>query len=106
TKTCRWYAMCSGGGSKSSCSERRDELGNYKGLGILLGQGGEYMAHEFEVTFGLVEGTKRPAVKWTSPDNVYPRSPWWAGRYGLPTGPRNGLWVLDLDRKGGKDGVA
>ncbi len=57
----------------------------------------------FSDVFPLVQGSKKPAVKWSEP---------WAGTiaegqgYGVPTGPRNGVWVLDLDRKGGVDGLA
>ena len=48
-----------------------------------------------------------PAVATRDPDQV---RAWWRkwpdSIAGLPTGSRNGLAVLDLDRKHGKDGVA
>ena len=48
-----------------------------------------------------------PAAATRDPDQI---RAWW-GKWpdsipGLPTGSRNGLAVLDLDRKHGKDGVA
>jgi archaellum biogenesis ATPase FlaH len=55
---------------------------------------------------------KKPLVRWkeessTDPDRI---GEWWArwpdAMPALPTGERNGISVLDLDRKNGKDGFA
>lgn len=61
----------------------------------------------FPQAFPLVAGTKRPAVKWSDPHTCRPTNGFGPEDvYGLPTGPRNGIWVLDIDRKDGKDGLA
>jgi virulence-associated protein E/bifunctional DNA primase/polymerase-like protein len=61
----------------------------------------------FPQAFPLLPDTKRPAVKWSDPATCGPTETAPAGvRYGLPTGPRNGVWVLDVDRKPGQpDGL-
>lgn len=52
--------------------------------------------------FPLNSDTGRPAVKWSEP---------WTGTlnpgdwYGIATGKRSGVWVLDLDVKNGKNGL-
>jgi len=57
---------------------------------------------EFRDRFPLVLGTKRPACKWSEKwEGPPPSEP-----YGLPTGARNDVWVLDIDRKNGVDGLA
>lgn len=56
---------------------------------------------KFTDIFPLVKNTKRPACKWAEPWQGPPP----AEPYGLPTGPRNGIWVLDIDRKNGVDGL-
>src|SRR5271165_5267768 len=60
---------------------------------------------DFPQAFAVVDGTKRPAVKWSDPSTCRP-SETFQTRYGLPTGPRNGIFVVDLDRKNGVDGLA
>ena len=57
----------------------------------------------FPQAFALVDGSKRPAVMWSKPENCRP-SETFTGRMGVPTGPCNGIWILDLDKKNGKDG--
>ncbi len=56
--------------------------------------------------------TKRPLVRWkegatTDADTI---AAWWRrwplAMIGMPTGARSGLVVLDVDRKGGVDGLA
>jgi hypothetical protein len=59
---------------------------------------------EFPQAFQLVAGTKRPLVTWSDPATCGPTETFGEARYGLPTGPRNGIWVLDLDVKNGKNG--
>jgi hypothetical protein len=58
-------------------------------------------ADRFPYRFPLVPGKKIPAVKdwktWTGP--IPDGAP-----FGIPTGPGNGFWALDLDLKDGKDG--
>ena len=95
--------MCSGGGSKSSCSEHRDELGNCNPRRHFAGPGRRIHGVErsrLPAGVPLIAGTKRPAVKWSDPATCYQ---WTTGetteRVGLPTGPRNGFWCLDLDCK-------
>ena len=65
--------------------------------------------------FPLVPGTKRPAVegwKAKATADVSTIREWWAGGdftgypVGIATGAGSGVWVLDLDRKGGVDGFA
>lgn len=58
----------------------------------------------FADRFPLVPNSKKPAIKWSTDrfEGVIPDGQ----AYGLPTGPRNGVWVLDLDEKDGKSGVA
>jgi hypothetical protein len=56
------------------------------------------------VWFPLVPGTKRPAVAYSKPENLRTDAPP-TETYGLPTGPLNGFWALDIDRKDGKDGL-
>jgi putative DNA primase/helicase len=61
-------------------------------------------AMSFPYIFRLTKQYRIPAgLKWKDPQN-------WAiegtyERYGVPTGAQNGVWVLDLDRKGDKDGL-
>jgi predicted P-loop ATPase len=53
--------------------------------------------------FPLNQTSLTPRVKWGTPgDYTIPEGE----VYGVPTGPRNGVWVLDLDQKNGKDGLA
>lgn len=59
-----------------------------------------------------VRGDKRPLVKWgeaATTDAAQIRA-WWArwplAMIGMPTGARSGIDVLDVDRKGGVDGLA
>src|ERR1700682_4071828 len=60
----------------------------------------------FKDVFPLRPGTKKPAVQWSTPAPgayVIPEGE----AYGVPTGARNGAWVLDLDRhEGAPDGLA
>lgn len=59
------------------------------------------MPRSFMQAFPLIDGTKRPAVKWGDPAACRPAESFGGARHGLPTGPRNGFWVLDLDAKPG-----
>ncbi len=56
------------------------------------------MPQAFPQAFALIDGSKKPAVKWSDPATCRPSETFGATRYGLPTGPRNGVWVVDLDR--------
>jgi hypothetical protein len=59
---------------------------------------------QFSDTFPLDADGDKPAVRWSRPD-TYRHTPSDGETYGLPTGARNGFWVLDLDIKGGKNGL-
>jgi bifunctional DNA primase/polymerase-like protein/AAA domain-containing protein/primase-like protein len=54
--------------------------------------------------FPVVPGTKRPAVPWS--DLPAGRKTLTGSAFGLACGARSGVFVLDLDVKHGKDGVA
>src|SRR5580692_3035264 len=60
---------------------------------------------EFSEAFALLPGDKRPVVKWTDPTQCHPPAYFGDQRYGLPCGPRNGIWVLDLDNKSEVSGM-
>lgn len=52
-----------------------------------------------------ISDRKRPLVKWSDPANLRDDDPEPGAWYGIPTGKVNGVWVLDLDVKDGKNGV-
>lgn len=57
----------------------------------------------FQDVFPIIVGTKKPAIKWATErfaGTIPEGQP-----YGVPTGPRNDVWVLDLDEKNGVSGV-
>lgn len=61
----------------------------------------------FPEAFPCLPGSKRPAVRWSDPESCRASNGFGPEDvFGLPTGPRNGVWVLDIDRKDGKDGLA
>ena len=61
----------------------------------------------FPLVAHLLPAEKRPAVAFTQPENCRPSSTFDGGPHGVATGPRNGFFVVDVDRKPGRDdGVA
>jgi len=65
--------------------------------------------------FPLMPGSKRPAIKdWKrlATSEIDQVRTWWAGGeftgcpVGIATGPGSGIFVVDIDRKGGVDGFA
>lgn len=65
--------------------------------------------------FPIVNGTKRPAIegwKERATSDLDQIGEWWAGGeftgypVGIATGPGSGIFVVDIDRKGGIDGFA
>lgn len=69
-------------------------------------QGDPRTPRVFQHAFPLAASNGLPAVKWKDTRNHRPSDSFGSQEtYGLATGRLNGFWVLDLDRKNGKDGL-
>jgi hypothetical protein len=55
--------------------------------------------------FELLPNTKKPAAPWLDSATWAPVETFGNARYGLPCGPENGFFAIDLDNKDGNTGA-